>query len=567
MSKASVLVGACVLALGMGFLGSTLALSRPVVRPAPSDYAFLDPLIEVKSLLNRRYVDIPDDKTLQDGAIKGMLDALNDPYTVYVPKTDRREFTKQLTGEYVGIGAQVSQQDGWLTIVTPLEDSPAFKAGILPEDRVVEIEGQSTNGLTIDQCIDKLMGEPGTQVKLTIERKGQRLELTIMREKIKTRSVKGFHRSDADPNQWQFLLDPQNKIAYVRLTQFTPQCALELLNALRSVGADKGELKGLVLDLRGNGGGLLDEATAIADLFLPSGRIVSTKGRAHPEVAVEARAEGTLPDFPMVVLLNGASASASEVLAGALSENNRAVILGTRSFGKGSVQTVVPIVSSEGELKITEQGYFLPTGRSITRKDNSTAWGVDPTPGFYLPMSDEDTLELLKVRRDLELIRAGAAPADQKWSDADWVLAHLKDPQLTAAVQALRARNQTGTWQPPGQTENASTQIAVDELKRLRLDRERLARALTAIDKRTEALESAAGDAATTAKAPDLWTSTADLTGGLLEIKDKDGNVVATLRITGNDLERWLFDADVKPAQTQPAEAAPASNPPTPPAP
>jgi carboxyl-terminal processing protease len=544
---------------GITGLAATLAASHRLGVRA-DDYRFFDELVEVKHLISTRYVDTPDDSTLREGAIKGMVDALADPYTVYVPASERREFNKSLTGEYVGIGAQVNMQQGWLTIVSPLEDSPAFRVGLLPDDRVVEIEGQSTQNKTVEECVDMLMGEPGTPVKITVERKGARLDIEIVRERIKTRAVKGFHRRDDDPNNWEFLIDRDRRIAFIRLTNFTPRCVDEVLDALRSVGAHEGRLGGLVLDVRGNPGGLLNEAEAIADLFLKEGIIVSTRGRAHPERITRAQSTGTLPDFPIAVLINGASASASEVLAGALVENNRAIAVGARSFGKASVQSVIELPSGNGsEIKLTEQGYFLPSGNSITRRDDSAQWGVDPSDGFYVPLTDAQIIAMMDVRRRQEVLRTDQ-PAEANttdWTNVDSVLETMQDPQLTAAVRAVQAKIDTGEWKATGETGSPAGRIAGEELRRLQQFQQRLIRELDRADRRIAALEDAA-DGQTAALA-DLWPDDLDLTGGTLEVRDRDGNIVSLLDITGNNLERWLLDADVRPRTPAEAPAKPES--------
>lgn len=530
--------------LGVAVLGATLALQHK-----NDDYAFFDELIEVKQAIALRYVDKPDEARLREGAIQGMVDALNDPYTVYVPASGSASFNKDLTGEYAGIGAQVSVQNGWLTIVTPLEDSPAYRAGLMADDRIVEVDGQSTEGKGVDQCVGLLTGKAGSQVRLTIERKGKRLEFTLTRENIKTRSVKGVHRLAGDPNNWDFMIDPARKIAYIRMTQFTPDVSKEIDAALRSVGADTGELKGLVLDLRFNPGGLLNEAEAIADFFLKDGVIVSTRGRAFPEQVRRAEAAGTYPDFPIALLINGQSASASEVLSGALTENHRAIAVGTRSFGKGSVQSVFELPSGKGsELKITEQGYYLPSGRSISRKDDSPTWGVDPTEGFYVPMTDEETIAMAEARRKAEVLTpagaGGEAGAEEKWSDPDWILGTLKDPQLSAAVRAIREKIAGGEWKPVGEPGPQAGKIEVAELQKARLLRDRMERELERLDRRIDAME-AATPKQTDAPAA-FWSADTDITGGTIEVRDKDGKVIATLAITGNDVERWLHDATVK---------------------
>lgn len=572
------------------------------------EFKFFDEIVEVKHLISQLYVDAPDNKKLREGAIKGMVEALDDPYTVYVPASDQREFNKNLTGEYVGIGAQVNTASGWLTIVSPMEDTPAFRAGLMPEDKVLEIDGVTTQGLAVEACVDKLMGKANTPVTLKVDRGGQVLEVTIVREKIKTRSVKGVHRMESDPSSWDYVIDHDSNIAYVRLTQFTPRVAEEVLAALRSAGAlreGSNGLGGLILDLRFNPGGLLEEAAMIADFFLKDGVIVSTKGRAHEERVARAQGPGTLPDFPIVVMVNGDSASASEILAGALADNDRAIVLGERSFGKGSVQSLRTLENGVGsELKITEQAYYLPSGRNITRKDDSAVWGVDPSDGFYVPMTDREVIGMIGVRRKLELLSVKNAeakakevavnsddgeedapnsellskldslksdlkigepipekkeeaprvaprvndvvlPDEQHWDDVEWVLSTLKDKQLTAAVRAMQGRIKTGEWDKTGEKGPVFSKIEVDQLSRTRQYRERLIREIIRQDKRIEVLEtSSKGQEERNAK--DLWPDEVNLTDGTLEVRDKDGKLITTLKITGNNVERWLMDADVE---------------------
>lgn len=558
-------------------------------------YTFFNEIIEVKHLIGRLYVDQPDDKKLREGAIRGMVEALDDPYTIYVPASDQVEFNKNLTGEYVGIGAQVNMSTGWLTIVSPMEDTPAFRSGLMPDDKVLEIDGTSTQGLDVEKCVDMLMGKASTPVKLKVDRSGQVFELTIVREKIKTRSVKGYHRNESDPSQWNYMIDPNSRIAYIRVTQFTPKLAEEVAAALKAVGAEETggdkKLGGLVLDLRFNPGGLLEEANAIADFFLREGIIVSTKGRVHEERVARAVGPGTLPEFPIAVLVNGDSASASEILAGALKENNRAIVVGERSFGKGSVQSLRMLETGLGsELKITEQAYYLPNGRNITRKDDSPAWGVDPTDGFYVRMKDREILDMIQVRRRLELLsqKNAALPANATastpanttgtdattpaatapttapetspaqlaaiaaieatdWNNVDSVLATLKDSQLTAAVRAMQGKINSGEWTKTGEAGPMYDNIELDALADARQYRDRLVREILRADRRIEALETATKDAdGARAQARDFWPDATNLTDGTLEVRDKDGKLITTLKITGNNLERWLMDADVE---------------------
>jgi len=536
--------------LGVAVVGSTIALVR-----RGDEYKFFDPLVEVKSLIAKKYVDpLPDEKiaSLQSAAVSGMVEALGDPYTVYVPAKETREFNKDLLGEYVGIGASVMVRDGVLTIESPLEDSPAYRAGLMPEDRVVEIDGKSTQGKSVDECISLLVGEPRTSVKLLIDRKGEKITVDLVRDKIKTRSVKGFHRDDADATTWQYMIDQGRGIAYIRLSQFTPQCAAEIAAALKSVNAENGGVKGLIFDLRFNPGGLLDEACEIADMFLKEGVIVSTRGRAHKEVITRATDAGTLPEFHMVVLVNGQSASASEVLSGALVENSRAKVIGTRTFGKGSVQSVHQIDGgSGGELKMTEQGYYLPSGRSITRKDDSSEWGVDPSDGFFVPMTDQESIEMIRARREEEIIKVGKVHASlSNWSDPEWIVSQLKDPQLGAAVKALQKKIDTGEWVATGQPNQAGKAIAAAELGKTRDFARRLSRSMINVQKRIDALEKASGDET---KPADLWPDAINVAGGRVKVYDKDGNLLRELEITGPSLEEWLVDADVKALGDAPA--------------
>ncbi len=522
--------------LGIAVVGSTLAIAQ-----RSTDFRFFDPLIDVKNIITKYAVEEPDPDALQRGAIEGMIETLDDPYAVYVPPQMSDEFEKDLTGEYVGIGAEVNMVDGVFTIITPMEDSPAFHAGVLAGDKVVAIDGEPTEGLSIDECINKLLGEEGTDVVVTVEREtGATLDITITRGHIKSRSVRGFRRID-DAGSWDYLLDPERRIGYIRVSQFTPNTADELEQALDTLDASGGSFGGLIIDLRWNPGGLLDQAIRIADMFLEEGVIVSTKGRAYEERVARAAGPGTLPGFPVVCIINGQSASASEVLTGALVENDRAVAVGTRSFGKGSVQSVHPIGGSAtgASLKLTEQRYYLPSGRSLQRTDGSAEWGVDPD--YFVPLDDDQMAELARIRRQTEII--GRTEASETHADPDWIREHMADPQLAAALDAIQRRVDTGDW-PERDPQATHAAIETEELARLALARDRLRRELRRIERRAEAIRTGAPDARV---GRDLWPDETPTEGGTLEVRDAEGRLVATLRITGPDLERWLIDADVEP--------------------
>ena len=537
---------ALLLILGVAVVGSTLAIANRT-----DNYKFFDPLIEVKAIIDRFAVVEPEPDDLQQAAIQGMLEALDDPYATYVPPSFNDEFEKQLTGEYVGIGAEVNQVHGVFTIVTPMDDSPAFRAGIMSGDKVIAIDGEPTEGETVDESIGRLLGEEGTEVVLSIDRMGEPIEITIVRATIKSRAVRGFRRlPDADAS-WDYMLDPVRSIGYVRISQFTPSVADEFAEALHQLNAgDAGALNGLVIDLRWNPGGLLDQAIRMADSLLAEGVIVSTNGRAYEERIARARPEGTLPDFPIAVLVNNQSASASEVLAGALVENNRAIVVGERTFGKGSVQSIHPLggAATGGSLKLTEQRYYLPSGRSLQRTDETAVWGVDPSPGYLVPMEIDEIRAFFEVRRNAEIVGGEGEEIAEPSGDPAWIETELHDAPLAAAVRAIRAHIDDGAW-PSVEEDQGSTsaEVLVDELGRLDDARNRILRDLARIERRFETLRNAAGEDADLA-VQDFWDDSVRVEGGSLVVRDASGGVVADLTITGENLERWLLDADLEPA-------------------
>ncbi len=503
----------------------------------PSPYAFFDPLVDVQRLILSRFVREPDLRAMQEGAIDGMVEALGDRYTEYLSPSDLEAFNKSVRGEYVGIGASVRMQDGVLTIVTPLDNSPALEAGLLAGDRIVEIAGESTIGLSIDEAIDLLSGEPGTEVGIVVEREGERIEKTVIRRNIQTPTVTGIARRAG--NGWSYMLDPSARIGYVRVAQFTGSTMPELEGAIDQLRA-RG-VRGLILDLRFNPGGLLPAATQMADLFLEEGLIVSTKGRTDRDESFYAAPDGTLPDWPVVVLVNRQSASASEVVAGALRDQGRAIVLGERTFGKGSVQTVAPLPSGRGQLKITEQHYYGPSGRIIHRLDDSTEWGVDPSPGFFMPMSDAEYREMIRSRNEREIIRAGEEAMTLP-ADPDAMREATNDKQLVAALRALRGKLESGEWTPASEA-TVEDAVQLGELRRLRLARERLLREMERVESRLDALSAAAPPPEEPEYAVALDQP---LAGGRVEIYDAEGALVAELEILRDTFARWLIDAPVE---------------------
>ena len=527
--------------LGVAVIGSTIAVATNAAR---DPYSFFDPIVEVRSLVRSHFVEEVDDSAMLRGAIDGMIGVLGDDYTEFVPAEDTAEFAKNLTGEYVGIGAEVGMRDGWFTIISPLDDSPAWRAGVMADDRVIAIDGESTEGLSVDRCIDRLMGEPGTEVTITVLRGAETLDITITRQPIRVRPVRGLYRADAGEGDWRYVLDPEHAIVYVRLSQFTPTAGEQLRDALGEATEQAGgRIGSLILDLRFNPGGVMEQAVDVADLFLDEGVIVSSKGRTGRDRVERASAAGTLPDFPMIVLVNAQSASASEIVAGALGEHDRAVILGARTFGKGLVQSVRPLASGAGVLKMTEQRYALPSGRIIQRTDDSEAWGVDPTPGYYMPLTDAQTRAMLAARREQEII---AQRDDPEPTSTESILERLEDPQLAAAHRVLRHHADAGRMEPVGIPDAGPHAVAAGELEAARRHRDRLLRELTRVDRRLDAIESALPE---DTRAGRLWPEDADLTGGVLTIVDADGNTVAEFTIEDPDLHRWLTDAALSPRE------------------
>ncbi|MGP1345585.1 MAG: S41 family peptidase [Phycisphaerales bacterium] len=547
--------------------------------------AFLDPVGRVYAAVMAHFYELPDSAALRRGAIDGLIGALEDPYTEFIPAAGVAEFDKQIRGEFVGIGAEVRSEGGYLLIVSPLDDSPALRAGLRAEDLVLGIDGRSVFGMPVDAIIARLTGEPGTVVRVTVQRDAEaalpegalpagevlsaegdveaggvmvgseppalpagsvRFDLEITRERIRTETVRGLVRDGAD---WEFLVDPDAGIAYIRVTQFTDTTAPRLREFCERLFVE-GDARALVLDLRFNAGGSLLAAVESADLFLSEGTIVSTVGRTTREELVVASRGGTLPEFPMVVLVNSESASASEVLAGALSENGRAKVLGERTFGKGLVQAIYQLPEGLGQLKITEQFYALPSGRIIHRRDDATAWGVDPSPGFYVPMDDESDRVALQRRLEAEVLRSGGrsgerAGDDDGWGDPEWILEHLADAQLSAAVRALRARLGTGEWAPPGgdQPEGVAVGAALrEEERRLGV----LLRELERTERRLRALAGEGGDEGDGGERGFVVPAGALLDGGTLEIRSADGALIARVRITSDALRNWLVDAPVE---------------------
>ncbi|MGB5201919.1 MAG: S41 family peptidase [Sedimenticolaceae bacterium] len=308
---------------------------------------------EVFGRIKQDYVEPVDDRKLLKYAIEGMLSGL-DPHSAYLDEDDYRDIRVGTSGEFGGLGIEVGMENGFVKVISPIDDTPAQRAGVLAGDVIIRLDDQPIKGMTLDEAVKLMRGKPGTKIRLTVVREGtdKPIVIEVVRDVIKTVSVK------------QRMLEPG--FGYVRLSQFqarTPEDMLTAIGALKRKA--NGNLKGLVLDLRNNPGGVLNAAVAISDAFLTSGTIVYTEGRIRDsQLKFKAAPDDVLEGAPIIVLVNGGSASASEIVAGALQDHKRAVIMGQQTFGKGSVQTIVP-VNERTAVKLTTARYFTPNGRSI----------------------------------------------------------------------------------------------------------------------------------------------------------------------------------------------------------
>ncbi|MDD1014017.1 S41 family peptidase [Pseudomonas rubra] len=319
---------------------------------APLPLEELRTFAEVMDRIKAAYVEPVDDKTLLENAIKGMLSNL-DPHSAYLGPEDFLELQESTSGEFGGLGIEVGMEDGFIKVVSPIDETPASRAGIEAGDLIVKINGQPTRGQTMTEAVDKMRGKVGEKITLTLVRDGGNpFDVTLARAVIQVKSVKSQMLEDG--------------YGYIRITQFQVKTGEEVGKALAKLRKDNGKkLRGLVLDLRNNPGGVLQSAVEVADHFLTKGLIVYTKGRiANSELRFSADPADASEGVPLVVLINGGSASASEIVAGALQDQKRGVLMGTDSFGKGSVQTVLPL-NNDRALKITTALYFTPNGRSI----------------------------------------------------------------------------------------------------------------------------------------------------------------------------------------------------------
>jgi carboxyl-terminal processing protease len=412
---------------------------------------FVDAVEQVEHSYARKV----DRRELIESALRGMLQNL-DPHSGYFSGSEWRQFEKQINGSFPGIGisVEIDEESGRLRVLAPLPGSPAYAAGILPGDLIMEVDGQSTEGMTREKANEVLQGQPGTPVKLSVLHEGGAKPdyVTVTRAIIDVPSVLGDARKP--DNTWDFMLDKEKRIGYLRVTGFTSTTIDDLKKALEEL-KEQG-MKALIVDLRDDPGGLLNVAVEMSDLFLEDGLIVTTKGRNQRDQPYRAVKEGTfeLPGvgakFPLAVLVNQSSASASEIVAACLQDHKRAAVVGHRTFGKGSVQHVMPLNNGESILKLTVATYWRPSGKNIHRFKNakdSDEWGVSPDPGLEVNLSEQEYGALLARRRERDLKlqvqrpRAEGTPNEKPREDdpeQERKAKPVPDRQLAKAVEVVK---------------------------------------------------------------------------------------------------------------------------------
>jgi carboxyl-terminal processing protease len=398
--------------------------------------------------VSRRFYLPVDELKLFEGAMSGMLESLDDKHSLYVKAAGKQEFEDGLNQQFVGIGIRpaIDPRTKNLLVLSPLPDGPAFAMGIRAGDRIVKIDGHATQGLSLKEAVERIHGNPGTAVTLTIERPGagQPSDLTIVRRVVHEDTVQGESR-EAD-GKWNFLLPGERQIGYIRITGFAEagqgekDSATDFRAAMEQLCRQKA--RGLVLDLRDNPGGSLQSAVDICNMLVTRGEIVTTRGR-EGQILRSYRASGkaTFPDIPIAVLVNHNSASASEIVAGCLQDHHRAIIVGERTYGKGTVQEVIDMGHKFGTMKLTIATYWRPSGQNINRPKQDASgdarnapWGVSPDDGCDVPVGDEQRDHLLKWQQSHEL----ATLVGGKEAAGD----EVPDRVLLKAVEALRSRDE-----------------------------------------------------------------------------------------------------------------------------
>ena len=403
------------LALAFGVFGSFTA-----IRAASGIDKTLEDLkiiSEVFDYIQKNYVTEKEPQTLIYGAAHGMVRTL-DPFSQFLEPEPLKDMQTETEGKFGGLGIRIEMRDDWLTVMTPIPNTPAYRAGILPGDKIIKIEGDSTQGISLQDAVRKLRGQPGTQVTITIVHEDikEPLDLVLTREEIKIESVKSRQL--------------ENKIGYVQIIEFTAKTDEDMMKALNQFKTQDSSVNGLVLDLRNNPGGLLNVAVGVTKKFIDENKlIVYTEGRRSDRMEYRADAHAPWSKVPMVVLVNGGSASGSEIVAGALQDHNRALILGTTTFGKASVQSVIPLSGGSG-LRLTTAKYYTPSGRSIMRDEKLGTGGI--VPDIIIEVTREQEI---KLRRQQEEIFA----KDRSPKSVVKKEEQVEDTALKRAIEFLKA--------------------------------------------------------------------------------------------------------------------------------
>jgi carboxyl-terminal processing protease len=430
MNRKSWLVAATA---AIAFLSLSAAVGQSNNDTSTNTYQQLNLFGDVFEKIRSDYVEPVSDDKLVEAAINGMLTSL-DPHSSYLNPKDWEDMQVQTKGEFGGLGIEVTMENGLIKVVSPIDGTPAAKAGIQPADLIIQIDGKPILGMTLSQAVDKMRGPVDSKIVLTVRRGKQApFDVTLQRAVIKIESV---HSQLIDKS-----------IGYVRITSFSEQTTSGLQDAITKIKADAGgKLQGLVLDLRNNPGGLLDQAIGVVDTFVDKGEIVSTRGRDPSQAQRYNATPGDMLDgLPVVILINGGSASASEIVAGAMQDHHRAILLGTRSFGKGSVQTIIPI-PGHGAIRLTTARYYTPSGRSIQAK------GIEPD--IHVEQAKVEVIAGPQFRSEAELPGAlqnigGTAPDDSSNGQAP---APGTTPGTTVPPQAGTTPDATGTGTAPAAT-------------------------------------------------------------------------------------------------------------------
>ena len=419
-------------ALFVVFAVGGLVVQKRCAAEGGNDYESIELFTDVLAIVKKSYVEEVDTKKLIYGAINGMLASL-DPHSSFMPPDMYKEMKIDTKGSFGGLGIEITIKDGILTVISPIEDTPAFRAGIKAGDQILKIDDRFTKDMSIMDAVKRMRGAKGTKVILTIVREGfdKPKDFTLVRDIIQVKSVRSM------------TLD--SGYGYVRIAQFQEKTDDDLVKALATLREENGgALKGLVLDLRNDPGGLLDQAVKVADHFVEEGLIVYTEGREKDSrMQFSARKGGTEPTYPMVVLINGGSASASEIVAGALQDHKRAIVMGTQSFGKGSVQTIIPLSDDSG-LRLTTARYYTPNGRSIQAK------GI--TPDIVVERAEIQSAEKKDghIReKDLENhFESGEKTGEEdKKTDKEKAPSVKSDEQLKGDYQVQRALDLLKGWE------------------------------------------------------------------------------------------------------------------------